>query len=141
MKDKIAQLKKAFNEGLDLLKEQKVDDAIAKMAEVAPILKEIEDVEEETVEKLAKSQDDITKTTDLLKTATETIQKWADLFVSAEDATALFQQIKDGAELMKTIPDIVAKVETLEKSVTSRQVAGEPVQKTSKEVLKTVKIS
>lgn len=140
MKDKIESLKKTFNEGLELLKEQKVDEAIAKMAEVAPILKELEDGEDEAVQKIAKSQETLVKTEDLLKTAQESIQKWADFFVTAENAQELFQQIKDGADLMKNVQDLSKKVEELEKVATSRQKDGAPVKKTKEEILSEVKL-
>lgn len=145
MNEKIESLKKTFNEGLDLLKEQKVDEAIAKMAEVAPILKELEDGEDETIQKITKSEDEVKKTADLLTSSQETItkqaeqlQKYADLFVSAEDLKALIEDLKSGQEMVKTLE---TKVDALEKTASSRQLNGAPVVKTAHEILAEVKLS
>lgn len=142
MKDKIAQLQKTFNEGLELLKEQKVDEAIAKMAEIAPIFKDLETEEEQVVDKIEKSQDELKKTTDLLKVAQEAIQKWADLYVSAENFQKLLDDVKATQAMVKTVEDLQTTVSELQTVAKSRQIDGgdTEVKKTGKEVLKTVKL-
>jgi chromosome segregation ATPase len=127
MKDKIAQLQKTFNEGLELLKAQKVDEAIAKMAEVAPIFKDIEAEGEQVVEKIAKSEDEIKKTSDLLKTAQESIQKWAEVFVTAENFAQLLEDVKATQAMVKTVEDLQKTVTELETVAKSRQVPGASV--------------
>lgn len=144
MKDKIATLKKTFNEGLELLKEQKVDEAVAKMAEVAPVLDEMEASADTTAEELQKTAGEGEQKEALLKTAQETItkqaeqlQKWADMFVSAESLQALLDDLKGGQNMLKTLE---TKVEELSKTATSRQVSGETLTKTKEEILADVKL-
>lgn len=141
MKEKLAQFQKTFNEGLELLKEQKVDEAIAKMAEVAPIFKELEDDADESVQKIQKTEDDNKATAELLKTTQEEIKKWADMFVSAENVQQLLQDLGTIKEFMKTATDLQKKVEDLEKVAISKQGGGtSEVKKTKEEVLSTVTI-
>lgn len=145
MKDKIASIKKTFNEALELLKSQKTEEAIAKMAEIPDEIEALDTASDEAVQKIQKTEEEGEQKESLLKTAQETItkqeeqlKKWADMFVSAENLQTLLADIKSGQEMLKTIE---TKVEALEKTATSRQVSGENITKTKEEVLSGVKIA
>lgn len=141
MKEKLAQLQKTFNEGLELLKEQKVDEAIAKMAEVAPLFKEMETADEESMQKIQKTEDESKANAELLKTAQEELKKWADMFISADNVTQLLQDLSSIKEFLPKIADLQKKVEDMEKIAISKQVGGDTeVKKTREDVLKTVKL-
>lgn len=145
MKEKIASIKKTFNEALELLKLQKMEDAIAKMAEIPDELDALDTAGDEAVQKIQKTEEDDEQKETILKTAQETIteqgvqlKKWADMFVSADSLSTLLEDLKNGQTMLKTIEE---KVATLEKTATSRQVNGENIAKTKADVLAEVKIS
>lgn len=131
MNEKIASLKKTFNEHLELLKAQKIDEAIAKLADVATDLEALATEDEETVTKVTKTEETVTKTADLLKSAEELIKtqaeelkKWAELHVVADDYKQLVADVKSGGE---TVSALTKKVEELEKTSISRQASGASV--------------
>lgn len=130
-KENIEKIASAQNEAIELLKEEKIEDAIAKMQEVAEEIKEVSTEVEETEEIEEKETETEEKenkeTEEVSKTSVETeVQKWADAYIGWEDFKAVLTQIIEASDLMKKVEEVAKQVEELkweENSETSKDPA------------------
>lgn len=140
MKAKIEKLATLNQEVVELLKGEKVDEAVEKLAEIQELTKEMgdeavatpaeapaeatEEVKKEAIEKEAK-----------IAKAMETLEKYASLNISAESIKELmegFAELKD--QMTAGMDAITKRVETVENAKGISKQADEKVEKTNTSV-------
>ena len=127
MQEKIAKVASLNAEIAKAITAGNTDEAIAKLAEATTELEGLS-TDAETI---------VTEEVAIEKMQTE-IKKWADLYVTAESFAELLVQFKEATALlatldpiMKSVPDLVARLETVEKTTTgsNQTVSATPIQK------------
>lgn len=128
MQEKIAKVASLNAEIAKAITAGNTDEAIAKLAEATTELEGLS-TDAEAIE---------TQEVAIEKKMQTEIKKWADLYVTAESFAELLVQFKEATALlatldpiMKSVPDLVARLETVEKTTTgsNQTVSATPIQK------------
>ena len=136
MKQQIQKLAGLNKSVVDLIKEEKMDEVVAKLAEIQELTKEMETLADapapagdpasgggdQTPEAIAKAE----KETAIAK-AMETLEKWASLNITADTVKALMDQFGEfQAKVTGDMEAIVKRVETVESAKGISKQANEP---------------
>lgn len=135
MKQQIQKLAGLNKSVVDLIKEEKMDEVVAKLAEIQELTKEMETLADapapqapesgggdQTPEAIAKAE----KETAIAK-AMETLEKWASLNITADTVKALMDQFGEfQTKVTGDMEAIVKRVETVESAKGISKQANEP---------------
>lgn len=118
---KLQEVAKLQKEAVELLKEEKIADAVAKLESSTELLIEKEEVVE--VEK--------TEKVEIAKTIEAEVKKYADVYFSWEDLQSLIKQIIEASDLTKNLETIAKELEEIKKTETeSKQLNPSEIEKT-----------
>jgi len=130
MKDKIQKLAGLNQEMIELIKEQKMDEVVEKMAEIQILTKEMDEAVETTqawedAEAIAKKENQ-----EKLEKAMVEIKKYTSLNISADTIKGLIDQVNELKETIATWNDtIIKRLETVESAKGISKQATEVVEK------------
>jgi len=120
----LKEIAKLQKEAVELLKEAKTEDAIAKMEASADLIAKEAEKEETEVSKI--------KEVDIKKTFEVEFKKFADMYLNGDDVKDIFKQIIEASELAKQVETISKELEEIKKTETnSKQI--EEITKTDDE--------
>lgn len=137
MKEQIQKLAGLNQEVVNLIKEEKMDDAVEKLAEIQELTKEMD---EKAVETLAdpdpKSDDaDAWESKEEIEKAMEMLEKYASLNIWAEDIKDMINQFNALKETItsgkETIEKLTERLEVVEKAKGISKQAKEDIEKKS----------
>jgi len=124
MKDKIQKLTGLNQEVVELIKEEKMDEVVEKLAEVQALTKEMDDEVETTdpeeKEKIAKQEEIAKESKEKLEKAMVELEKWASLNIGADTIKDLISQFDELKETItswnETINKLGERLEVVEKA-------------------------
>jgi uncharacterized protein with von Willebrand factor type A (vWA) domain len=136
MKDKIQKLASLNQEVVDLLKEEKMEDVVEKLAQIQELTKEMDEAVETPADPVDPKGDveDIEKQEKINKTV-ELLEKYATLNISADTVKDLIDQFGELKEKLTTSTETINKLnerlEVVEKTKGISKQAGEEINKSS----------
>ena len=149
MKKKIQKLAELNKQVVDLVKEEKTDEVVEKLAEIQELTKEMEESADATPadETPTDGEDDggddagdagdakPVEKTEITKEALDMIEKWASMNISAESVAKLLEEFAGLKEQMqKSTDDLAQRLDVVEKAKGISKQAKEEVKKESKGV-------
>lgn len=142
MKAKIQKLAGLNQEVVELIKEEKMDDVVEKLAEIQVLTKEMDDEVEETApenkEEIAKQETIAKESKEKLEKAMTELEKWSSLNIGADtikDLISQFDELKDTITSWNdTINKLNERLEVVEKAKGISKQANEKIDKKSENV-------
>lgn len=130
MKDKIQKLAGLNQEVVDLIKTEKMDEAVEKLAEIQELTKEMDEAVETPADPKVENEE-IAKSEAIAKAEKELLEKYASLNISADTIKDLMDQFGALKDQMTTWLDTITKrLETVEQAKGISKQADEKVEKT-----------
>lgn len=131
MKDKIQKLAGLNQEVVDLIKTEKMDEAVEKLAEIQELTKEMDEAVETPADPKVENEE-IAKSEAIAKAEKELLEKYASLNISADTIKDLMDQFGALKDQMTTWLDTITKrLETVEQAKGISKQADEKVEKSA----------
>lgn len=145
MKDKIQKLAGLNQEVVELIKEEKMDDAVEKLAQIQELTKEMDEASVETPAEDPKTDGaedgegkEAVEKAEKIEKAMEMLEKWSSLNIGADTIKDLISQFEELKETITTSGEAIEKMgerlEVVEKAKGISKQAGEKVNKESNNV-------
>ena len=132
MKDKIQKLAGLNKEVVDLIKEEKMDDAVEKLAEIQELTKDMAEAVETQATQSTEEPPEVATTEAIAKAEKELLEKYASLNISADTIKDLMDQFGALKDQMTTWLDTITKrLETVEQAKGISKQADEKVEKSA----------
>lgn len=132
MKDKIQKLAGLNQEVANLIKEEKMDEAIEKIAEIQELTKEMDEAVETPADPKADETQEVAKSEAIAKAEKELLEKYASLNISADTIKDLMDQfgaLKD--QMTSGLDTITKRLEVVESAKGISKQADEKVEKSA----------